>query len=350
MQERDTMIRSGRRWGMNGKAVAAAFAALLMLGLLAAPASVLAADNTLRIVPASTTGIHIGDHFVVKVVQNATVATSGAQATVNFDKTKLQIQSVALGAPYTGAIFVGADAGNITAANTSGSLKTVAASFFPPTSVPTGDRDFLVITFTAIANGTSPLGLPAGPADGQLLDGRPAPLYGNALPTVTTGGSVTVGTTGPVGATYVPLAPVRLLDTRATPVNGLFGTFAANTARSVQIGGRGGIPANAKAITGNLTVVGQTGPGYLSVTPEPNNDPKTSVLNFPLRDFRANNCTSPLASNGKLTIVYRSTAGQKAHVPPAVTGYSPADTSGATHNTATPARLLDPRPGGTGLS
>ena len=58
------------------------------------------------------------------------------------------------------------------------------------------------------------------------------------------------------GATYVTLNPTRLLDTRIG--NGLVSPFVSGTARTFQVTGRGGVPSDAVAITGNLTVTGQT--------------------------------------------------------------------------------------------
>ena len=145
----------------------------------------------------------------------------------------------------------------------------------------------------------------------------------------------------PTGTTYVPVDPVRLLDTRTNL--GLSGQFTANNARSVDIAGRLGIPNDAAAITANLTVVGQQQAGYISVTPDPDDNPSTSTLNFPLGDVRANNITSPLADNGMLSIVYRAGAGKKTHILLDVTGYFLENNTGATYNALTPVRLLDTR-------
>jgi hypothetical protein len=145
----------------------------------------------------------------------------------------------------------------------------------------------------------------------------------------------------PTATTFVPIDPVRLLDSRFNV--GLSGQFTANTARSVTIAGRLGIPNDAAAITANLTVVGQQQAGYLSVTPDPDNNPSTSALNFPLGDVRANNITSTLADNGKLSIVYRAGVGKKTHVLLDVTGYFLENNTGATFEALTPARLLDTR-------
>ena len=145
----------------------------------------------------------------------------------------------------------------------------------------------------------------------------------------------------PTSTTFVPIDPVRLLDSRFNV--GLSGQFTANRARSVTIAGRLGIPNDAKAITANLTVVGQQQAGYLSVTPDPDNNPSTSALNFPRGDVRANNITSTLADDGKLSIVYRAGAGKKTHVLLDVTGYFLENNTGATFAAITPARLLDTR-------
>jgi hypothetical protein len=151
----------------------------------------------------------------------------------------------------------------------------------------------------------------------------------------------------PASTTFVPVDPVRLLDTRTG--NGLSGQFSANLARSVDIAGRFTIPNDAVAITGNVTVVGQQEAGYISVTPDPDNSPPTSALNFPLGDVRANNITSPLASNGMLSIVYKASAGKRTHIVLDVTGYFLENNAGATYNALTPVRLLDTRVG-NGLS
>ena len=143
------------------------------------------------------------------------------------------------------------------------------------------------------------------------------------------------------GATYTPAAPVRLLDSRAA--NGLNGAFKARTPRTWQITGRGGIPAGATAITGNLTITGQTGPGFVTVGPAATATPTTSTLNFPLGDTRANGLTVKLAANGSLSAVYMAATGTTTHVILDVTGYYMADLNGARFYPLTPDRVLDTR-------
>ena len=64
------------------------------------------------------------------------------------------------------------------------------------------------------------------------------------------------------------------------------------------VGGAGGVPAGAVAVTGNLTVVGQSRAGYVSLDPDARRDADTSTINFPLGDTRANGVTVPLSGDG----------------------------------------------------
>ena len=77
----------------------------------------------------------------------------------------------------------------------------------------------------------------------------------------------------------------------------------AGTARTWQVTGVGPIPANAVAVTGNVTVTQQEAAGYLAVTPTATNTPPSSTINFPLADNRANNLAVPLSATGSLSAV-----------------------------------------------
>jgi hypothetical protein len=144
-----------------------------------------------------------------------------------------------------------------------------------------------------------------------------------------------------VGTTLVPITPQRVLDTRPALAN----RFAHGIPRTWQVAGVGAIPVNAVAVTGNVTVVGQTGAGYVSVTPRPTSTPTSSTINFPLGDVRANNVTIPLGPDGTLSAVYvASAADRRTHVIFDVTGYFVAGEEGSEYNPLTPARLVDTRP------
>jgi hypothetical protein len=75
------------------------------------------------------------------------------------------------------------------------------------------------------------------------------------------------------------------------------------------------------AVTGTLTVTGQSSLGWLSLTTLPNNNPTTSSLNFPKGDNRATGVTVPLSGAGKLSVTYGAIAGATTQVIFDVSGY-----------------------------
>jgi hypothetical protein len=107
--------------------------------------------------------------------------------------------------------------------------------------------------------------------------------------------------------TFHPLNPGRILDTRFGAVlSGLTGKLLANSAETLAVDGHWGVPAGASAITGNVTVTGQTHAGYVSVTRDPTDTPTTSTVNFPLADNRANGVTAALSAGGDVSMTYAS--------------------------------------------
>jgi hypothetical protein len=71
---------------------------------------------------------------------------------------------------------------------------------------------------------------------------------------------------------FVPMSPVRLVDTRpgGPTADGLgsgSGKLPPNTARAFPIGGRVGIPMSATAVVLNVTAIEATGRGYVQVFP-----------------------------------------------------------------------------------
>jgi len=121
------------------------------------------------------------------------------------------------------------------------------------------------------------------------------------------------GDTSPVEMTVVKaldhftVAPCRAVDTRAADGPPL----AANATRAFQLSGLCGIPAGAKAVAVNLTVVGPQAQGHLEVFPgDQATPPGTSVLNFGPGQTRANNAILLLATDGSGTVkVLSATSG-----------------------------------------
>ena len=103
---------------------------------------------------------------------------------------------------------------------------------------------------------------------------------------------------------FYSLPPCRLVDTR-DPVGPLGGpALAAAQARSFQFGGKCGLPATAKAVSVNLTVVQPANPGYLTLYPADGLAPLASNVNFAPGQIRANNAVLLLATDAssRLTV------------------------------------------------
>jgi hypothetical protein len=121
------------------------------------------------------------------------------------------------------------------------------------------------------------------------------------------------------GLKFVPLTPARVLDTRYS--NGLPGKLAANTPATFSVIGRGGIPAAAKAVAGNVTVVNETNSWLVFLGPDPQASPQTSTINFLKGDIRGNSLAVALSSTGTLSATYASSAGNTTDLVLDLTGY-----------------------------
>jgi hypothetical protein len=154
------------------------------------------------------------------------------------------------------------------------------------------------------------------------------------------------------GATYMAVEPNRLVDSRAgAEQKGITHSLVSLVPASFQVTDRvpgdpaRNIPANAVAVTGNLTVAGGLATGYFSLTPNrPSGIPDVSTLNFPARDNRANGVTVQLGAGGVLWVTFEGRNGT-ANVVFDVTGYFLSNASGATYVPVNPNRLVDSRIG-----
>jgi hypothetical protein len=124
-------------------------------------------------------------------------------------------------------------------------------------------------------------------------------------------------------AKYQSVTPARVLDTRnGTGFYTGVGPSSSHEAREFWVPGYGGVPSNAVAVTGNLTVTAQTSLGYLYLGPVAMNDPTSSTLNFPVGDDRANGVTVALSAVGSLHFTFVApNPGPTTHVIFDVTGY-----------------------------
>ena len=154
----------------------------------------------------------------------------------------------------------------------------------------------------------------------------------------------------PAAATYTAMDPVRVMDSRFG-TGGISGKFVNGTPRSFQVANTNGIPPNAVAITGNLTVTTQSKSGFLFIGPTATSTPTSSTLNFPVGDTRANAVTVGLSGTGQLAVVYKSsTAGATTNAFLDVTGYFTQDSTHKKYTALAPVRVMDSRFGTGGIS
>jgi hypothetical protein len=118
--------------------------------------------------------------------------------------------------------------------------------------------------------------------------------------------------------TYTPVsntAAARVLDTRL----GL--PLGSHLALTFPVWG-GVVPIGAVAVTGNLTITGQTSKGFLALGPVPTNNPGTSSCQAPDLLDNDNGFTVGLAADGTLSVTYAAPKlGPTAHVIVDITGY-----------------------------
>lgn len=117
----------------------------------------------------------------------------------------------------------------------------------------------------------------------------------------------------PAGAQFNSITPARLLDTRATGVtiDGDFaggGAIQADDQLTLDIAGRGGVPANAVAVAVNVTVSGAQGPGFITVWPCGAPRPASSNVNYAPGLTTANLVMPGLGSGGTVCFYSLATA------------------------------------------
>lgn len=143
---------------------------------------------------------------------------------------------------------------------------------------------------------------------------------------------------------FVPLAPVRLLDTRtglgAPAARPGFGGVV-----DLQVGGAAGIPADAVAVVLNVTATDSAGPGFVTAWPSGGRLPLVSNLNLERAGQTvANLVTVPLGAGGRVSIYTLAPT----HLLADAAGYYEAATTaraGRFVPAASPTRLLDTRTG-----
>ncbi len=171
--------------------------------------------------------------------------------------------------------------------------------------------------------------------------------------------SATIQAVSSAPPVFHSISPVRICDTRSLSpsdvTSGVTGQCdnSGNIVTSagplvVKVAGLGGIPSEAaesvSAVVLNVTAVGESGSGYLTVYPTGSAAPATSNVNFTKNDTVANLTEVGLPSSGSVTIAV-GPSGVSSNVVVDVEGYYAAASSagGGTYEPISPARIVDTR-------
>jgi hypothetical protein len=113
---------------------------------------------------------------------------------------------------------------------------------------------------------------------------------------------------------FYSVSPCRVVDTRTTTA------LTCGTERAITMtGGTCGVPADAKAVSINITATQSTAAGNIRVYAAGLPAPTASTLNYAAGQTRANNATSPLSATGQMAVLCSPTG--NAHVIVDVNGY-----------------------------
>ena len=195
---------------------------------------------------------------------------------------------------------------------------------------------------------------PAAPGDPGANRCAPA----NAIGTPTANPSPQAYSFDAHGSSYSAISPKRLLDTvdGGDNVNRMLGAgritrvdFSDRAANASSVPTFNGIPANATAVTLNVTAVDTCAGGFLTVFPcGPGGPPLASSVNYLGGQIVANSVTVKLGDFNRVCVyslvqsdVIVDVAGFYSDATPVV---------GVGHTSATPQRLLDTRPGTVAVS
>ena len=132
---------------------------------------------------------------------------------------------------------------------------------------------------------------------------------------------VTVRSNSPTPTRFYTVSPCRVIDTRKA--NGPTGgpILAANAVRIFPVAGLCGIPADARTVSANLTVMGGSAPGALRVYPTDTGIPVSSAISFRAGQTRSNIAITTLATDGTGTIGVKNDAPGTLHLILDVSGY-----------------------------
>ncbi len=164
-----------------------------------------------------------------------------------------------------------------------------------------------------------------GPLKSEWFDPRngtfsPGPtVAGNGLRTVTPPDgqdwvmALSAPPAPPVASSFYTVAPCRVLDTRDAG-----DPWASAERRRLALGGHCGVPATARAVAANVTVVSATGSGNFTFWPVGGPQPVASAVSYSAEQTRASAAILPLADDATLLA---QPSGGTVHLLLDVTGY-----------------------------
>jgi hypothetical protein len=156
--------------------------------------------------------------------------------------------------------------------------------------------------------------------------------------------SMTITSADPPGQWYHAVSPARIQDSRPTgPQVGPYSTpWGQGTSRTVKVAGVGGVPADAGAVTLNVTVTAPSAASFLTLWPAGQARPLASSLNYTPGQTVPNAVTVKVGTSGNVSVF---NAAGTADVIIDVVGYYD-DAAGDGYTSLTPARIQDSRPTG----
>lgn len=258
-----------------------------------------------------------------------------AAASVTFNSaTQLTAVTPSRAAGLVGVTVTNPDTGNATASNAFTFDAAPAILAVTPNNGPTAGGTSVLITGTGFQSGAAvSFGGTAAASvtfnsSTQLTAVAPAHAMGTVSLSVTN--PDTQNSTRTNGFFYAPppeatdfytLTPCRIFDSRL-PVGTWGGpVLSAGGERAFAMAGLCGIPADATAVTVNITVVTPAAGGYLSIDPGNAFFLGTAVMTFQTGEILSNNATVLLATDGSGSIRLLNGSTGTTHVIVDVTGY-----------------------------
>jgi hypothetical protein len=163
----------------------------------------------------------------------------------------------------------------------------------------------MVFNLSGCSNGTINLTITAtGGAEAQLTSDNNGPIetVDNPPGTNPPGGLSVVNGAINIGRSLWTVAPCRVIDTR-NPDGPLGGpALATGPARTFAIANQCGIPADATAVSVNVSITGPSAAGFLTFYPTGVSPPLVSTINYRAGQTRANNAILSLGPAGDFDV------------------------------------------------